>query len=221
MRGIQLQVHKDSRYQGYLLYDGCKASEGYYLPIIEGIDQMLSNQLSKHSRVNIIRFDVGGLKCEPSEANKIIERGMKSLRRRVANYSDREGINHGIREIGTVWVREISPSKGVHYHLAIVFKAVFRSGKVKASDKNTLGIFKLIEESFSSLAVNFGSKDWKTGKRRNHFYVVNRDDTNAIASAMKGLSYLAKASTKHHTGDGSRLYSFSKTKQAQTLDRVA
>nr|CRY97592.1 hypothetical protein [uncultured prokaryote] len=214
-RGIQTHVTDQQDYPKYELYNGSKSGDGFYEPILDSLNRIVTEQLDQHTRVNIIRFDIGGLKCSASEANAMVVNGFKRMRQRLQRYTSRDGKPLRIKSIGTGWVREYSKLKGIHYHCVVVFKAVFRSDRVMSSGNTMLGIFKLIADSFSSLAVNFGTRCWKTDKRKHHFYTINRNDTSALAEAMKGLSYLAKVSTKQHAADGSRFYSFSKIKHVR------
>ncbi len=160
--------------------------EGLNSTILNKIYQSLSDYLSAHSKMLVIRFDLS-LYCNPND-NKTIAKIINNTKVHLTKqYSS---------DVGYCWVREISTDDKAHYHCFILLNG----HKAKTSKR----VFDAVKHSLRLVI------DVNCYFPENCYYIVKRDDLTSLQATLYRLSYLAKNASKQGKPAQVKSYQFNR-----------
>lgn len=169
---------------------------GYYSIILKRMYEQLFCMLDYHNKVLVIRFDLH----QPlfTDDNKRITTFNRRIKKWLKRY-------YSTNQIGFVWVREREKVKNQHYHFALFLNG----NKIQRP----------------SLALDYIRETWQGMSGfcytpKNCYYQIRRDDTETLESAIKRLSYLAKAKGKDSKPSGTNSFYTSKLKPLMGRGRL-
>lgn len=212
-------ITQEDSYRGFQLYSGEKNADGFYTDILDKLFDGVETFLTHRSRINIFRFELyfknaDGEYVEQGDddhLNKLVSKFFEKLVKKLNRRTDQQfGKSPREDKIFYTFVREQSAQKKTHFHCTVITRDLTTCRQLTApnaqGEEEYISVYRLIDETWRGTCelgyVNFGSRDWKTGKPIYHFYIVNRDNRDELAEALKGLSYLGKKMTKEDTPKG-------------------
>lgn len=175
-----------------------KGGQGYYLEILERIDDQMRAMLSHHGKVLFVRLDFHLYDYTPD--NETYSNYIRRLRKWL--------LGNGHKRLGYVWAREQAAAKSQHYHSVFML-----NGNLNRHP------YHLIEKA------EYYWQEWDLGTvytPENSYKLVNRDDEESFNFFYKRAAYLAKVGSKGKKALPSNDYSSSRIKvyQIQQIPRA-
>jgi hypothetical protein len=203
-----LKLHYQNIYQGFPV----QTARG---PLVEDylyrVKQVIETTLQQHGRVFAFRFDLrfpSNQHVPYADSNQVLERFIASFKAKIKhnrNKAIEANKNAHDTTVRYVWCREIGHHGVPHYHFVILLNndAFCTLGRFEIGREN---IFNRLHEGWASaLGLPVENVNGLVEFPENHYYCLQREDTDTLAEFFFRVSYLCKAETKYY---GNRVHGF-------------
>lgn len=195
-----LNITTSANYNGLPVYNGSKASDGFYVDILNRVYGVLNAQIKRHNKVLVIRFDLHFPK----------EMDVLQYNAAISQFYDRytRKLKRNGADPKMIWVREQYRSQNPHYHCILTV-----DGNKHRAPHSLLALAAEHWERVTGVEQVDGLVDYCT-QAGPGYYNLRRNDfdyPDVYGECFKRCSYLAKVNTKEglphekHRYGGSRI----------------
>ena len=198
-----------NEYDGFQLYNGEKASEGFSREILDKIIKMMNVKLQRHSQVLMVllQFNFPVVISAEGINNQCFQNFIESYQRRLTN----QGFNPDY-----LWVREVGEiNNRVHYHLILLFngnKIRYFSELYEVRKYWLHALQQFFEYNDCIAPIHQALPQMKRG------IMLRRNDPSSMEQGIGIASYLAKIATKDISGKFHKSFSCSQFEKGGSND---